>query len=144
MPDLSPVERLRRGEYAFPGPLRDRLVSAILNGTKTSTACLLAEYEPGENPLAEFGTFEAVVDSHDRVVCITQTTSVCVMRLADVSDAHAIAEGEGYRDAAEWRDGHERFWTSPEYVSEVGQVELTDNTPVVCFTFEVVKRFGLH
>lgn len=30
--DLTGVER---AEYGFPGPLRDRLVSAILNGEKT-------------------------------------------------------------------------------------------------------------
>jgi hypothetical protein len=28
-------------EFAFPGPLRDRLVAAILDGTKTSTTGLL-------------------------------------------------------------------------------------------------------
>ena len=35
------------GEYAFPGPLRDRLVSAILAGRKRTTTALLMDYEAG-------------------------------------------------------------------------------------------------
>ncbi|MFC4496634.1 hypothetical protein ACFPA8_21115 [Streptomyces ovatisporus] len=32
---------LPRAEFAFPGPLRDRLVAAVLDGTRTATASLL-------------------------------------------------------------------------------------------------------
>ena len=28
---------------------------------------------------------------------------------------HALGEGEGSRDLADWRTAHERFWTSPEF-----------------------------
>lgn len=35
-------------EFAFPGPLRDQLVAAILSGTKTTTSALLAGYGPDE------------------------------------------------------------------------------------------------
>jgi uncharacterized protein YhfF len=38
-------EGLEPAEFAFPGPLRDKLVTAILAGRKTSTSSLLAEYE---------------------------------------------------------------------------------------------------
>jgi len=37
-------------EFAFPGPLRDRLVAAIESGTKTSTSSLLREYDVGGDP----------------------------------------------------------------------------------------------
>jgi len=37
-------------QFAFPGPLRDRLVAAILNGEKTATTSLRLEYnQPGED-----------------------------------------------------------------------------------------------
>lgn len=36
---------LPKAEFAFPGPLRDRLVAAILDGSKTATTGLLTEYE---------------------------------------------------------------------------------------------------
>ena len=37
--------RLSVGEFAFPGPLRDQLVAAILSGAKTTTSGLLIGYE---------------------------------------------------------------------------------------------------
>ena len=36
-------------EFAFPGPLRDRLIAAILDGTKTSTSSTLLEYSTEKN-----------------------------------------------------------------------------------------------
>lgn len=38
-------------EFAFPGPLRDKLVSAVLDGTKTTTTGLLHDYEIDGDPL---------------------------------------------------------------------------------------------
>lgn len=39
------VAELPKAEFAFPGPLRDRLVAAVLDGSKTATTGLVAEYE---------------------------------------------------------------------------------------------------
>lgn len=138
---LEPLSALPRGEFAFPGPLRDALVTAILNGTKTTTTSLLAEYPHGYKPQEDVGNFEAVLDSHDNVVCVIRTTEVQVCRLADVSDEHAIAEGEGYVDASEWRAGHEQFWRSPEFVEYIGELDINDDTQVVCQRFAVEGRY---
>ena len=43
--------RLSVGEFAFPGPLRDQLVAAILSGAKTTTSGLLTGYERDGEPL---------------------------------------------------------------------------------------------
>ena len=40
-----PSEDLPVAEFAFPGPLRDQLVAAIVAGTKTTTSRLVADYE---------------------------------------------------------------------------------------------------
>jgi hypothetical protein len=37
-------EELPVMEFAFPGPLRDQLVAAVLGGTKTTTSGLVADY----------------------------------------------------------------------------------------------------
>lgn len=136
------VASLPIGEYAFPGPLRDRLLEAILEGTKTSTTSLVEEYRRDGEPLPQAGDQEAVVDSDDHPICVTRNTAVAVVRLADVTDAHARAEGEGYADAAEWRTGHEGFWTSTEFVDSMGEppVVIDDDTEVVCTRFEVIRR----
>ncbi|TRX63396.1 ASCH domain-containing protein [Corynebacterium hiratae] len=138
---IVPLTELPRGEFAFPGPLRDALVTAILNGTKTTTTSLLAEYPRDHDPREDVGTLEAVLDSHDNVVCVIRTAEVHVCRLADVSDEHAIAEGEGYADASEWRTGHEEFWRSPEFVEYIGELDINDYTQVVCQRFTIDSRY---
>lgn len=138
---VEPISALPRGEFAFLGPLRDALVTAILDGTKTTTTSLLVEYQRGHDPREGVGALEAVLDSHDNVVCVIRTTEVQVCRLADVSDEHAIAEGEGYADANEWRAGHEQFWNSPEFVEYIGELDINDDTQVVCQRFTVDGRY---
>ena len=61
-----PTEELPVAEFAFPGPLRDQLVAAILAGTKTTTTGLVASYEREQEPLPHPGLRQAVVvDHHD-------------------------------------------------------------------------------
>lgn len=126
------------GEFAFPGPLRDQLVAAILDGSKTATSSLVIEYR--DEPLPEAGKREVVVDSDNRPVAIIETTHVTVGRLADVSDDFARAEGEGFAGHAEWRVGHERFWHSADmraYLNDPA-FAVDDDTQVVQERFRLV------
>jgi uncharacterized protein YhfF len=126
--------------FAFPGPLRDRLVGAILAGAKTSTSSLLGDYERGNEPLPEVGERSAVMDSQDRPVAVIETTEVRVVRLGDVDLQHAIDEGEGYESVAAWRAGHEDFWHSPQARAELGDPAFTvdDDTLMVAERFRLV------
>lgn len=139
IPSLTPAGELPRGEYALPGPLRDQLVSAILDGRKTATTSLLAEYD--DDPIPGPGWLEAVVDSHGRIVCVTRVTEVSITPLSEVDEQHARDEGEDFEDVAAWQRAHTEFWRSPEFVSAVGQVDLTEETFVVCVRFEVDRRY---
>ena len=131
-------------EFAFPGPLRDDLVSAVLAGQKVSTTSLRREYELERNPLPEPGQRSVVVDSENRPVAVIEITSVKVVRLGDVDMRHAIDEGEGYTSVAEWRAGHEGFWHSDEIRQELGDPTFTvnDNTRVVLERFRVIERLN--
>lgn len=133
------------GEYAFPGPLRDRLVAAILAGRKRTTTTLLIDYEAGGSSLPEPGLHEVVVDSAGEPVCVTEIVAVEVLRLAEVTVEHALSEGEGYRSVAEWRQGHEDWWTIPAYrdcfTSRGAQPpRIDDDALVVCTRLEVIAR----
>jgi uncharacterized protein YhfF len=134
-------EALPVAEFAFPGPLRDQLVAAILRGSKTTTTALLAGYEGAGEPLPRRGLRQAVVDSSGRRVAIIETTAVRVIRLGDIDLAHALGEGEGYSSVAEWRAGHELFWHSAEVRSELGDPDfaVNDETLVVAETFSLVE-----
>jgi uncharacterized protein YhfF len=134
------VDDLPRAEFAFPGPLRDRLVAVILSGAKTSTSSLVRSYE-GE-PLPQVGRREAVVDSQGRPVAVIEVTGVGVVRLADVDLQHALDEGEGDETVAQWRAGHEEFWHSAEVRAELGEPDFTvdDDTLVVAQRFRLLRR----
>jgi uncharacterized protein YhfF len=129
-------------EFAFPGPLRDQLVAAIVTGGKTTTTGLVADYENENEPLPRPGLRQAVVDSAGNPVAVIETTAVRVLRLGDVELAHALGEGEGYTSVPEWRAGHERFWHSAEMRRALGDPEFTvdDDTLVVAQTFRLAKN----
>jgi uncharacterized protein YhfF len=134
------LDELPRMEFAFPGPLRDRLVAAILSGAKTATTGLVLENEP----LPEVGQLLAVVDSADRRIAAIELTQARVIRLADVDLQHALDEGEGDESVAEWRTGHEKFWHSAEVRSELGDPHFTvnDDTLVLAQRFRLVNDDG--
>ena len=124
---------LPKAEFGYPGPLRDRLVAAILAGAKTATTSLLGDYEREGAPLPEPGARSVVVDSADRPVAVIEVTGVRIAPLKDVDPAHVTAEGEGDATMAEWRAAHERFWRS-------GARAVDDNTMVVLERFRLVAR----
>lgn len=118
-------------EFGFPGPLRDRLVDAVLSGAKTATSSLLADWErDGEQPPAA-GELQTVIDSAGIPVAIIEIVESEVLALGDVNDRVARAEGESYQTAAGWRSEHERFWREevfPDWEEDVPM--LNDSTPV--------------
>ncbi|MCJ0870373.1 ASCH domain-containing protein [Streptomyces sp. AP-93] len=137
--DLPPIE------FAFPGPLRDLLVAAVLSGAKTTTTGVLADYEAAGDPLPVAGEMMVIVDSAERPVGVLEVTDVQVLRLADVGLQHALDEGEGFTSVAEWRSGHEEFWHGPQMREAIGDPHFTvdDDTPVVAERFRLVTRLPL-
>jgi uncharacterized protein YhfF len=127
--------------FAFPGPLRDKLVSAILTGAKTSTSGLVADLEHHKEPLPEVGERSVVMDSQDRPVAVIETTEVRVIRLGDVDLQHAIDEGEGFESVAAWRVDHEAFWHSAEARADLDDPDFTvdDDTLMVAKRFRLVE-----
>ena len=135
-----PADELPVVEFAFPGPLRDQLVAAILAGAKTTTTGLVADYEHENEPLPVPGLRQVVVDSAGSPVAVIETTAVRVMRLADVDLGDALGEGEGFTSVAEWRAGHEQFWHSAEMRQALGDPAFTvgDDTLVVASEFRLI------
>ena len=133
---------LPHAEFGFPGPLRDRLVAAILAGVKTATAGLLEEYRREGERLPVVGERTLVVDSDGRGVAVIETTGVEVRRMGDVDLAFAVDEGEGFDTVDAWYDAHARFFASPPMVEALGDppVEIDEDTLVVCERFRLVER----
>jgi len=135
------IDDLPKAEFAFPGPLRDTLVAAILSGEKTSTSALAVGFEHDNEPMPTAGERLAVVDSDDRRVAVIELTEVRVVRLADVDLRHVLEEGEGDESVEQWRAGHERFWHSPEIRAELGaNFTVNDDTLVVAQRFRLTRH----
>jgi len=146
MTDPRGLDELLRWGFGSPGPLRERLTRLALAGIKTATTGLLAEYEVDGSPVPRAGERQVIVDSAERPVAVVETTSAVVMRLADVDDAHAVDEGEGFANAAEFRVAHERFWAGVLGEIRVAlddpSFAITDDTPVVAERFRVIEMMA--
>jgi len=136
------VQELPDIEFAFPGPLRDALVAAVLAGAKTTTTGLHDEYETENEPLPQPGQHYRVIDSRGNAVAVIETVDVHITRLADVPLDHVIDEGEGHHSIATWRRAHETFWTSHDFTSSLGRPHFTvdDDTTVVLERFRLVRQ----
>ncbi len=133
--------------FAFPGPVRDKLTALALAGTKTATAGLFIEIDLDDEVMPVVGGREVLLDSKGQPVALIETTACGVARLADVDDQHAIDEGEGYADAAEFRVSHERFWNA--YVDELRDrlgdpsFAIDDDTLIVLQRFRIVRLLNV-
>ncbi|MEH0824679.1 MULTISPECIES: ASCH domain-containing protein [unclassified Micromonospora] len=138
----TPPPDLPKTEFAFPGPLRDQLVAAVLSGAKTSTTGLLQDYERDGEPLPAVGERSVVVDSADHPVAVIELTEVRVVRVGDVDLDHARDEGEGYESVAAWRAGHEAYWHGSDYRGWLGDPDFTvdDDTLAVAERFRLLRR----
>jgi uncharacterized protein YhfF len=128
-------------EFGSPGPLRDRLVDAVLSGVKTATSSLLADWDrDGQQPPAA-GELQTVIDSAGIPVAIIEILASEMVALGEVDDHVARAEGESYQTAAGWRCEHERFWREEVFPNWKGDIPvLDDSTPVVVEWFRVRER----
>ena len=135
---------MKHAEFAFPGPLRDKLVAAILRGEKTSTTGLVAEYEKYGEELPVVGERALMIDSAGEGVAVLETTEVRVLPLSEVDLQHALDEGEGFADVAEWRADHTAYWQSAEMRAAMEDPEFTvdDTTLVVATRFVIMERIG--
>jgi uncharacterized protein YhfF len=131
---------LRICEFGSAGPLRDRLVDAVLRGEKTATTSLLAEWESDGEPLPSPGERQTVVDSNGLPVGVIEFVAIDVVSLGDVGIQLALEEGVGFSDLRQWRTAHERYWAE-EVVPRLSigvALPLTDQTPVVVEHFRLV------
>jgi uncharacterized protein YhfF len=134
------IEDLPTVELAFPGPLRDSGVSAVLSGEKTALTALLQILERAQEAVPKRGDRFSVLDSAGQCAAIIELTDVEVVRMCDIDDDYAHAEGRGYADALEWRQAHEDFFQSEEVTEFLGVTAIiNDETLVVMERFRVIE-----
>ena len=122
--------------------LGDRLLAAVLRGEKTATSSLAVEYLSGE-PLPRVGERLTLIDHGGRSQGVVETTRVTIVPLHLVGDDVAWDEGEGFDDAAQWRQAHVAFWAEvAELVrADAGDPDwqLREAEPVVVHWFRLME-----
>jgi uncharacterized protein YhfF len=138
---MTDADELPIAQFGFPGPLREQLVAAIRDGSKTSTTSTVIEYSVEDEPFPEVGQRQAVIDSAGRRVAVIETVSWSITALSDISLEHALAEGEGFRSVAEWRVAHTEYWQSDDMRGYLHDPNFTvsDDTQLVTETFRLVE-----
>lgn len=106
----------------------DALARLVLDGVKTATCCNL-----DDEGIPQPGDIFVVVDGRNAPVCAIELTSVDISRYDQVDEAHALAEGEGDRTLAYWRQEHQRFFTKYDLFSP----DMT----LVLMHFKVIEVF---
>jgi uncharacterized protein YhfF len=107
----------------------------ILNGNKRATTGLFDhDYEQEDEEVEQVGELLAMLDSDGNHVATLKVTSAYVTTFGEVTWEHAAAEAEGDENLEEWRAGHRNFWSRND------GLDITDDTRVVCVTFDLVER----
>lgn len=120
--------------WAF-GAEPDQLAQLVLEGTKTATASAYELYQIDQEPIPKEGTFDVILDSQDKAICIVAITKVSIVPFNQVSEEHAYKEGEGDRTLAYWRQVHENFFRP--YFEECG-LTFSEESKIVLEEFKVV------
>lgn len=120
--------------WAF-GVEADLLADLVLKGEKTATTSAYDLYAVDNDPLPQEGTFDIILDSQDRAVCIIEITKVSIQPFHQVSADHAYKEGEGDKSLAYWRQVHEDFFK--DWLGEAG-LDFTPDSKVVLEEFRKV------
>lgn len=122
--------------WAFGGTPEqaDELLALVLTGTKTATASSLRDYEHEGEDLPAVGQLGIVLDGADVPRALIEVTAVTTTPFDQVTSEHAVAEGEGDRSLAYWRQEHERFWRE----HSADPRGFTPDMPVVCERFRLL------
>ena len=125
------VDGLRSLELGSPGPMRARLNELVLSGQKVACFGLIEEYAEESEPVESVGERMTLIDDTGNGLATVEVTEVRELPMGQVTWALAEAEGEGFRSVAEWRRGHEDYWTGE------GRT-ITADTPLAWVRFRVV------
>lgn len=109
----NPMALLRPPAWAFGATPEqaDELLDLVIDGTKTGTSSSLWDYEAEGEELPSEGTLGIVVDGSGTPRALVVTSRVRTVPFDQVDEEHALAEGEGDRSLASWRQVHEWFFT---------------------------------
>ena len=86
------------------------MAALVKDEIKTATSSAYDLYTLENEPLPKVGDYSIILDSAGNAICIIRDIKVYVVPFDQVSERHALLEGEGDRSLACWRQVHEAFF----------------------------------
>lgn len=124
MDDWQNLESFRFGDS---DAMADRLAALVVAAVKTATCWSVADGQQ-----THVGKRMVVRDGGDRSVAVIETLRLEQVRFDEVNWDFAAAEGEGDRDLAEWRDGHQAYFERHD--------QFAPDMLLWCERFRVIER----
>lgn len=87
--------------------MADDLGALVVAGTKTATC-----WAASQGPQTHVGKRMVMLDGSGRGWAVIETLELTRRRFDEVDAAFAHDEGEGDRSLADWREGHQRYFTA--------------------------------
>jgi uncharacterized protein YhfF len=115
--------------------LCEQLLGLVLDGTKTATSTLVAEFEHEGVPLPRIGSHWIACDSAGRPRAILRSTELRLGTIDGVDAEFASDEGEDDRSRDSWLVEHEKFWRRS---CDAMGIEWDRGLPIVFERFDVV------
>ncbi|TQL47154.1 uncharacterized protein YhfF [Homoserinimonas aerilata] len=115
--------------------LADELLALVVEGRKTATATLVAEFAADEQPLPRIGGYWIACDGRGAPQVVLRSTELRLGTVESVDDAFARDEGEGDRTRDSWLADHLRYWRR---VTDARGIRWSDDIEVIFERFEVV------
>ena len=115
----------------------DELAQLIIYGKKTATCSAYTLFELENEPLPTVGLYTIVLNSKNDPVAIIRTSEVQIIKMNEVPEELALAEGEGDLTYDYWWNGHKNYFT--QELKEHG-LEFSEDMLLVFERFELVDR----
>ncbi|MCL2400320.1 MAG: ASCH domain-containing protein [Defluviitaleaceae bacterium] len=119
-------------QFGYDG-IVDELAQLIINGKKTATCSAYALYEIENLPLPTIDMYTIILNSKDDPVAIIKTTEIQLIKMNEVPEELALAEGDLTFEY--WWNGHKEAFTNE--LAEFG-LEFSEDMLLVFERFEVV------
>jgi len=113
----------------------DELAQLIIDGKKTATCSAHVLYELENEPLPEVGLYTIILNSKNDPVAIIRTSEVQIIKMNEVPEELALAEGEGDLTYEYWWNGHKKHFTIE--LKEHG-LEFSEDMLLIFERFELV------
>ena len=138
---LLPSDHVRVDTYRDSETLSNELISLIRSGHKRAGTGLLWQHEHVNEPVAQVGEIEVVVNYAGIPSVVTRTVSTEVVAFNEVTAQYATTEGEGDGSLQHWRRAHWAYFSRE--CERIGRAP-NESMLVVCSVFEVLHVLPEH